>query len=138
MKNIDFKKVQLNSGFLYEKQKLNEDLTINAVYDRFYETGRFDALNCNWKEGMDKKPHIFWDSDIAKWVEGASYIISKKSNPDLENKIEKIIDAIEENQWEDGYFNSYYTVCEPDNRFNVRNNHELYCAGHLFEAACAY
>ena len=138
MKNIDFKKVQLNSGFLYEKQKLNEDVTINAVYDRFYETGRFDALNCNWKEGMDKKPHIFWDSDIAKWVEGASYIISKNSNPDLENKIEKIIDAIEENQWEDGYFNSYYTVCEPDNRFNVRNNHELYCAGHLFEAACAY
>ena len=49
-----------------------------------------------------------------------------------------MIDRIEENQDEDGYFNIYYTVCEPGNRFTVRENHELYCAGHLIEAAVAY
>lgn len=138
MKISGFENVEVKSGFLYEKQKLNEEVTIDAVYDRFYETGRFDAFLCKWKEGKDKKPHIFWDSDVAKWIEGAAYILKKNKRADLEEKIEKVIDAIEENQWEDGYFNSYYTVCEPENRFTHRGHHELYCAGHLFEAACAY
>ena len=120
MKYIEGTNVKITDGFWKVKQNLNRNTTMGAVWNRFSDTGRIAAFNFDWKEGMENKPHIFWDSDIAKWVEGASYIISKKSNPDLENKIEKIIDAIEENQWEDGYFNSYYTVCEPDNRFNVR------------------
>ncbi len=138
MKNLSYENVELKSGFLYEKQKLNEEVTIEAVYDRFFDTGRIDAFNCDWKEGMEKKPHVFWDSDVAKWMEGAAYILKKKKRPDLEEKIEKLIDKIEENQWEDGYFNIYFTVCEPQNRFTNRDCHELYCAGHLFEAACAY
>ena len=45
---------------------------------------------------------------------------------------------MEKNQWEDGYINSYYTVFDPQNRFTNRGHHELYCAGHLMEAAVAY
>ena len=45
---------------------------------------------------------------------------------------------IEKNQGEDGYFNIYFTVCEPENRWTNRDAHELYCAGHLTEAAVAY
>ncbi len=138
MRHIDYSNVELKGGFLYEKQMLNENVTINAVYDRFFETGRIEAFDCNWKEGMDKKPHVFWDSDVAKWVEGAAYILKKKNDPDLEKKVEEIIDKIEKNQHEDGYFNVYFTVCEPGMRFTNRDRHELYCAGHLFEAACAY
>lgn len=138
MKNLGYENVDIKSGFLYEKQKLNEEVTINAVYDRFYDTGRIEAFDFKWKEGMDKKPHIFWDSDIAKWIEGAAYILKKNKRPDLEEKIESLIDKIEENQWDDGYFNIYFTVCEPEKRFTNRSCHELYCAGHLFEAACAY
>ncbi len=138
MKHVDYSNVELKGGFLYEKHMLNENVTINAVYDRFYETGRMDALDCKWQEGMDKKPHIFWDSDVAKWVEGAAYILKKKNDPELERKVEEIIDKIEKNQHDDGYFNVYFTVCEPGMRFTNRDRHELYCAGHLFEAACAY
>ena len=136
--SINFKNVNITGGFWKEIQDLNKDVTINAVYDRFKETGRFDALSCNWKEGMENKPHIFWDSDVAKWAEGAANIIAKHNIKDLEDKIEAMIDAIEENQWEDGYINSYYTAIEPENRFTVRRNHELYCAGHLMEAAVSY
>lgn len=138
MKHIDYSNVELKGGFLYEKQILNENVTINAVYDRFFETGRIEAFECKWKEGMDKKPHVFWDSDVAKWVEGAAYILKKKNDPELEKKVEHIIDNIEKNQHEDGYFNIFFTVCEPGMRFTNRDRHELYCAGHLFEAACAY
>lgn len=138
MKNFYYDKVKITDGFLHEKQKLNENVTINAVYDRFYDTGRIDAFKMEWKEGMEKKPHFFWDSDVAKWIEGASYILKNNYNKDLEDKVESIIDNIEKNQGDDGYFNIYFTVCEPKNRFTNRDCHELYCAGHLIEGAIAY
>ncbi len=46
---------------------------------------------------------------------------------------------MESAQWEDGYLNSYYTVVEKENRWrNICIKHELYCAGHLIEAAVEY
>lgn len=138
MKYIEYDKVTLESGLLHDKQELNRKVTINAVYDRFKETGRFDAFDCNWKEGMPNRPHFFWDSDVAKWMEGAAYIIAKHRDEELEAKIEALIDKIEANQTEDGYFNTYFTVVEPGKRFTDRFKHELYCAGHLLEAALAY
>lgn len=135
---VSFKDVDITGGFWKEKQDLNKNVTIHAVRDRFEDTGRFEAFKFNWKEGMDKKPHIFWDSDIAKWLEAAAYIIQKESSPLLEKKVDEIVDLIEKNQCEDGYFNIYYTVVEPENRFSNRDRHELYCAGHLTEAAVAY
>ncbi len=138
MITLPYQHVTLNGGFLYEKQKLNESVTMQAVYDRFYDTGRISAFRCDWREGDPNKPHIFWDSDVAKWMEAAAYILQKKSDSALEEKVESLIDEIEKNQWEDGYFNSYFITCEPENRFSDRERHELYCAGHLMEAAVAY
>lgn len=134
----NYRNVKIEGGFWFERQKINREITTQAVYDRFFETGRIDAFKCDWKEGDPNKPHIFWDSDVAKWMEGAAYILATEDRPDLEEKVEELIDRIERNQGSDGYFNIYYTVVEPENRFTVRNNHELYCAGHLMEAACAY
>ena len=138
MKSIYYDKVTLDSGYLADKQKLNETVTINAVYDRFYDTGRIGAFDFDWKEGDDKKPHIFWDSDVAKWMEGAIYIYAKTGDKDLLEKVETLIEKIKKHQLDDGYFNIYYTVCNPEGRFTNRDKHELYCAGHLLEAAVAY
>ena len=138
MKQIGFADVQIEGGFLGKIEQLNEKVTIGAVYDRFNETGRVKAFSCTWKEGEPDRPHIFWDSDVAKWIEGASYVLAKHPDAELTARIESVIDAIEANQWEDGYVNSYYTTIEPQNRFTVRGNHELYCCGHLIEAAVAY
>ena len=138
MEKFNLKEVNLTGGYLFSKQELNRKITINAVYDRFYETKRIEAMDCVKDSDRDSQPQFFWDSDVAKWIEGASYIIAKNPDKELENKIEEIIDKIEKNMWEDGYFNSYYTVMEPDKRFTNINNHELYCAGHLIEAAIAY
>ncbi len=138
MKNISFKNVELTDGYWRRKQRLNENVTLDSVYNRFYDTGRIEAFKCDWEEGMDKKPHIFWDSDVAKWIEAASYILQKKEDKVLENKIDYIVDLIEKKQWDDGYFNIYFTVAEPEGRFTDKNCHELYCAGHLMEAAVAY
>ncbi len=138
MKQISFKHVTLKDGFWQKKQEMNKNVTIHSVWEQFDKTGRVEAFTCNWKEGMDNKPHIFWDSDIAKWIEAASYIITKESDSQLIERIEWVIDQIEKNQDDSGYFNIYYLVCEPDKRFTDRDCHELYCAGHLIEAAVAY
>ena len=137
MKN-DYRSVRLTGGFWKQKEDLNRDVTIPAVYNRFDETGRIEAFQCNWKEGMPKQPHIFWDSDVVKWMEGAAYILSRENIPELEAKVESLIDEIEKNQGEDGYFNIHFTVVAPEKRFTNRDWHELYCAGHLIEAAVAY
>lgn len=136
--NSNYQNTTLTGGFWKAKEDLNRDVTLNAVYNRFYETGRITAFQCDWKEGMPNQPHIFWDSDVAKWLEGASYALSRQYDGELERKIEWIIDCIEKNQDKDGYFNVYYLTVEPEKRFTDRDCHELYCAGHLIEAAVAY
>lgn len=135
---IPFYKTEITDGFWKQRQAVNRDVTIFAVRDRFKETGRFDAFKCDWKEGDELRPHYFWDSDIAKWLEGVAYLLRRGPIPELEAECDWVIDRVVENQGEDGYFNIYFTVVEPERRFTDRDKHELYCAGHLFEAAVAY
>ena len=138
MKNIPFSQVELTGGYLFDKQELNRKTTIHAVYDRFLETGRFAAFDFAWKEGEPLRPHWFWDSDVAKWLESAAYILKKHPAPDLERIVDDTVKKIKAHQLPDGYFNIYHTIIEPELRWKDRTRHELYCAGHLMEAAVAY
>ncbi len=137
---IDCKEVKIADGFWKERQKINSTATVSAVYDRFDETGRIKGFECNWKsEELDgRAPHRFWDSDVAKWIEGAAYILMHEDRPELEAKIDSIVDAIERNMTVDGYYNMHYIQFGYAQRFTNRDGHELYCAGHHFEAAVAY
>lgn len=138
IKNISFMDISINNGFWNNRQQIISDTTIYAVWNRFKETGRFEAFNFNWAEGNPNKPHIFWDSDIAKWIESVAFILTKKVDKTLESTADEIIDLIQKHQDENGYFNIYFTVVEPEQRWKRRTEHELYCAGHLIEAAIAY
>ena len=100
MQLIDFRKTDLNKGFWREKIDLVSEVSVFNVYKRFKETGRFDALGCEWKKGDPNEPHIFWDSDIAKWIESVAYIIEKKKNEELEKLVDDAVDVIAANQEE--------------------------------------
>ncbi len=135
---VAFDKIDVTGGFWKEKQELFHQTTIRAVYDRFEETGRFEALKFEWKEGMPNKPHIFWESDVTKWIEGAAYFLQKKRDAKLEAMVDELVERMVNTQDENGYLNAYFTVVEPEARFTRRTDHELYCAGHLVEGAIAY
>ena len=82
---------------------------------------------------------VFQDSDVAKWLEAVAFSLENHPNEELERTADEVIALLGRAQGEDGYLNTYYTVKEPNKRWtNVRDNHELYCAGHLIEAAVAY
>ena len=137
-RGVGARDVRITGGFWKRRQDINSGITADAVYQRFSDTHRFAALSCRWKDGMPGKPHHFWDSDVAKWIEGVAYILMHEKNAYLEKLCDHAIEEIIANQDESGYYNSYYLTLAPDERFTIRDRHELYCAGHLIEAACAY
>lgn len=139
IKNIPFTAVQITDSFWKPRLDINRDVIIPFEYEQCKKTGRLAAWKLEYKDGKGLKPHIYWDSDVAKWIEASAYSLAKKADEDLEKKIDEIIDLMEKAQLPDGYLNSYYIAVEPEKRWsNLRDKHELYCAGHLMEAAVAY
>jgi DUF1680 family protein len=119
--------------------RVNREQTIPHEYKQCKDTGRIDAFLLNWKQGMVPKPHYFWDSDVAKWIEAASYSLATHPDAELDALLDEVIEKIAGAQQKDGYLNTYFIQVEPENRWvNLGMWHELYCAGHLMEAAVAH
>ena len=82
---------------------------------------------------------VFQDSDGYKWLEAAAYQLILKPDAELKKKAQEAVDMICAAQEEDGYLDTYYTLTGRENRFtNLKDHHELYCFGHLTEAAVAW
>lgn len=82
---------------------------------------------------------VFQDSDAYKWLEAVAYALANKPDSSLEKQADELIDLIADAQDEDGYLNTYFTVKDREKRWtNLLEAHELYCSGHMIEAACAY
>lgn len=136
---IPFPSVKINDDFWAPKQRINRDCTLLIEYQQCKDTGRIDAFRLNWKPGQPNPPHIFWDSDVAKWIEAVAYTLATHPDPALDTLLDEVIALIAAAQQPDGYLNVHFTVVEPDKRWtNLRDWHELYCAGHLIEAAVAH
>lgn len=113
--------------------------TLPAIYQQMRQDGHFTAFRENWHAGMHPIPYVFWESDIAKWIEAASYSLATHPDPGLEVLVDEAIAFLLTLQQPDGYLNLWFTQVEPEQRWtNLRDYHELYCAGHLIEAAVAH
>jgi uncharacterized protein len=82
---------------------------------------------------------VFLDTDLYKWLEAVAYALAVEGDAALEALADQAVELIIGAQQADGYINTYYTLNAPQKRFsNLMEGHELYCAGHMFEAAVAY
>ncbi|MBW5445320.1 glycoside hydrolase family 127 protein [Cohnella sp. CFH 77786] len=82
---------------------------------------------------------VFQDSDLAKWLEAVGHSLASHPDPELERIADEAIDLALQAQWDDGYLNTYFSIEAPEKRWtNLTDCHELYCAGHMIEAAVAY
>ena len=130
--------IHLQDTFLAPRQELGRSVTIPAALARCGETGRLAAFKLNWKPGDPDAPHIYWDSDVAKVLEGMARASALFGDEKLESRLDELVELVLSAQQEDGYLNTHFTVVEPENRWkNLFDWHELYCAGHLIEAAVA-
>lgn len=140
-------------GFWGDRIDAVADRTAMILYERCVAAGMFDQIDPTrpvppvrmpWHTRADGTPdtvnvQMFWDSDVAKVIETAAYALYRKPNADLEAKTDAIIDMFAQLQQPDGYLNSWFIRMQPGKRWtNLRDCHELYCAGHLIEGAVAY
>ncbi|MGE5610199.1 MAG: glycoside hydrolase family 127 protein, partial [Bacillota bacterium] len=138
---VPVKAVQLQDSFWAPRIKLNHEAVIPHNIKFCETTGRID----NFSKAAGLMPGSFRgiyfdDSDVYKVLEGIAHSLAQRRDPELEKKIDEIIDKIAAAQRPDGYLYTFYTVRkELDKRWtNTKDMHEMYCAGHLIEAAVAY
>ena len=135
MKTVSFYDLKITDGFWADKQKLNKETTLWAVYEQFEKTGRISTMDCR---RSDTNRHLFYASDVFKWVEGAAYILEETKDEKLLKAVNEIVDMVDFGCLEDGYYNSYFNSPQiEEERFTNRDRHELYTFGHMFEAGVA-
>ena len=82
---------------------------------------------------------LFQDSDFSKWIEAVGYSLTQHPDAELEKTADEAIDIVCAAQQENGYLDTYYIINDMSKVFtNLKDNHELYCFGHLTEGAVAY
>jgi DUF1680 family protein len=140
LESVSFTSVVFEDSFWKPRIESNRRVTIPHIYRKCEETGRISAFELNFERKVPSPVVlIFQDSDIAKWIEAAAYSLATHPDTALESQLDTVIDKIVSAQQPDGYLNTHFTVAQPEMRFrNLRDWHELYCAGHLIEGAAAY
>ena len=143
---LPLRDVTLDDTFWTPRLNTNRAVTLPFLYRQLERVGAVEGLDLQPRPlriprqpGSDVTPQMWWDSDLAKWIETAAYTLVSHPDPALEAQTDALIEKIAAAQQADGYFNTFFTAHEPHNRFtNERDWHELYNAGHLIEAAVAY
>ena len=131
--------VEFADDFWAPRLRRNRDSTLPSQHELLESTGRLD--NFRRAAGQRNGPFqgvYFNDSDVYKWVEAAAWSLAGTPDPDLARTVDAVVADIAAAQRQDGYLNSYFALDRADERWTNPDLHELYCAGHLFQAAVAH
>jgi len=137
---VPFTEVSITDAFWAPRLKTTREKTLPANFKWCEDTGRIS----NFAKAGGTMPGefegiYFNDSDVYKVIEGAAYLLHLQPDPELDEYLDGVIAKIASAQEDNGYLNTYYILKEPDKKWtDLRVRHELYCAGHLFEAAVAH
>jgi DUF1680 family protein len=140
---------RLTAGLLAERQRVNREVSLRVGAERMREAGTF--RNFDIAAGQVAGPHghenasdgdarNFVDSDVYKWLEAVAWTSAVEAvPPDVEAAAQAAIDSIGKAQDADGYLNTWYQSQPRSQRFsNLAYGHEMYCLGHLIQAAVAF
>ncbi|MDO4629119.1 MAG: glycoside hydrolase family 127 protein [Planctomycetia bacterium] len=148
---VAFPYVRLTDNFWAPRQEINRKHSIPYAFEKCETTGRLSnfLLAANTAPAGTKYVEpIFNDTDIYKGIEAASFDLAQNPNPETEAYLDRLIEIVGQAQESDGYL---YTAHSRSRDFSQKNptsealrwrglawSHELYCAGHMFEAATAH
>lgn len=126
--------VRFGDGFWGSRLRLNRTTVVRAQYHQLEETEALAAF----RRSNPKQPLVYRDSDVYKWIEAASWCLASFPDPELAALVDGVVADVESAQEPDGYLNTYFAAGRVSERFTNFDKHELYCAGHLFQAAVAH
>ncbi|BCW97888.1 MAG: hypothetical protein KatS3mg024_0715 [Armatimonadota bacterium] len=132
--------VTMEGGFWRRWMDANRTLGIPALYRQLEDHGVVENFRVVGSRSKgDLKGPVFRDSDLYKWMEGAATALESSDDPQLRELLESVIDDVASAQQPDGYLNTFFVGELSGQRFrNLPVEHELYCAGHMFQAAIAH
>jgi DUF1680 family protein len=138
VKAVSYQDVVINDNFWSPKIEINRVSSIRHALQQAEKSISYFDIAAGKKEGEHTSNRAS-DSDVYKIIQGAAYALYHTSDKELEAEVDTIIDKIAAAQLPDGYLFTHGMINNPGKRWvDLEREHELYCAGHMFEAAAAY
>ncbi len=137
---VSINSVRLTDNFWSPRMKLMQEVTLPLQYEILEQTQRINNFRrASGKISGDFVGFFFNDSDVYKWAEAVAYSLSYNKNEKLEKLLDDVIQEVKLAQDDDGYLDTYFTFEKKQDRWtNLKDMHELYCAGHLIQSAVAH
>jgi DUF1680 family protein len=138
--SVPVRAVRLGEGFWAERRRVNVEKSIPTMLALLEENGIVDNFRrISGRIQAPRKGPVYTDSDIYKWMEAAAFVLQSEDRPQLRQEVESLTAEILASQRPDGFLNTYYVDERAGQRHtNMQRDHELYCLGHLLQAAVAY
>ena len=140
LRPLDATGVRLTGGLLGDRQRVNRNVTILRGHEELERAGTLDnfRIAAGRLEG-DRRGMVFSDSDVYKWLEALAWELARGDSAELRRLATETIELVEAAQEPDGYLNTWARIVDPAWRWtDLEQGHELYCAGHLIQAAIAF
>ena len=140
MQELSPTQVQIDDSFWSPRLETNARVAIFHQWDQLERAGTIHnfRLVAGQAEGF-RHGWFFADSDAYKWLDAACRIYGLQPEPALRERIEELAGLLAAAQDEDGYLFTYNQFHFPGDRWrNLQIEHELYCHGHLIEAAVSH
>ncbi|WP_161880592.1 glycoside hydrolase family 127 protein [Deinococcus alpinitundrae] len=133
-------RVRLTDTFLEPRRRTNRDVTLLSQYRHLEDTHTLrNFRRVTDGSGEPFVGYVFNDTDVYKWLEAAAWTLAEAHDPALEGMIAEAAKLIEGAQDTSGYLDTYYSAGRENERWSdLKDNHELYCAGHFIQAAVAH
>jgi DUF1680 family protein len=140
LRPVPVNSVRLHDTFWEPRVRTNREVTIPSQLQHCEATGRIDNFRrASGARSVEFQGIYFNDSDVYKWVEAAAWSLAGKPDLRLEADLDRVIAEVAAAQQPNGYLNTYFMFERESERFtNLKDMHEIYCAGHLFQAAAAH
>ncbi|MEV0608782.1 beta-L-arabinofuranosidase domain-containing protein [Polymorphospora rubra] len=130
--------VRLTGGFWSARQQVNGAATLahgRSWMDRLGWTGNFTADGTG---SVDRRGRQFSDSEVYKLIEAMAWELGRRPDPALATELDELTGAVAAAQSPDGYVNTAFgRPGQPGRYTDLASGHELYCTGHLLQAAVA-
>src|SRR6516164_5866031 len=139
LRPVDVRGVVIRAGLLADRQRVNREVTLLRGAEELERAGTLDNLRiAAGRATGERRGMVFSDSDVYKWLEAVAWELERAPSAELERLGRETTELVAAAQEPDGYLNSWAQVVDPAWRWtDLEQGHELYCAGHLFQAGVA-